>query len=101
MQVARCHHRHGMIGALGKNHTVKGAVENVSQCAGQDKRGAELKAFVISFSGKKKEVNNNTKYSHNTKYAQEQFTPLAGKLKPKSHTVVFGKIEFKPVANYR
>ncbi len=101
MQVARCYHRHSVIGALGKNHAVKGAVENISECAGQNKRGTELEAFVISFPGKKKEVNNNAEYGHNTKYAQEQFTPLAGKLKPKSHTIVFGKIELKPVANYR
>ncbi len=92
---------HCMIGALGKYHSVKCAVNNISKCACQNKRGTKFKAFMIAFSGKQENINHNTKNSNNTENAKKQFSPLAGKLQPESHAVVFGKIELKPVAHNR
>ena len=90
-----------MVGAVGKYHTVKSAVDYVAKGAGQDKGCAKFKSLVVSFSGKKKEVNHDSQNRHYTENAEKQFTPLAGKLQAKGHAVVFGKIEFKPITDNR
>ena len=57
--------------------------------------------LVVSFAGEKKEVNHYSQYRNNTKHTKKQFSPLTGKFQAKGHTVIFGKIEFKPMADYR
>ncbi len=90
-----------MKGALCKNKAVKGAVDDIANGAGKNKRHAQYQpCFSVVFNDEVKQ-NTNTGNSDKPENTQGQLSPAAGQLHAKGHAVVFGEIKIKPMVENR
>ncbi len=90
-----------MKAAAAENESVESAVEDVTERAGENHGDAENRPESCFFAGQQIQVNPDGRNGQNPEDTQCQLSPFAGKLKTKSHPVVFGEVNDAPVTKKR
>lgn len=87
-----------MKGGSGKEHAVKGTVNNIAQGTCEDKREAGQQTEGGPEAKQKVDVVDQESYGYNAEATEEQFAPAAfAKTKSEGHTIVFHKVDECPI----
>jgi len=89
-----------MITAMAEDQSVKSAVEDVSQCTGQDEREAPNQPGMGRFGPHPEHVNGDHDNGNDPEYAQDQFPEGASECDAECHPLIFGKMKNKPIAQH-
>jgi hypothetical protein len=88
-----------LIKAFIKDEAVKGAVDHIAYCTGEDEREGNNGQSGRILALKDSDVPSDTNDGYDPEKAENQFSPLPAKFQAEGHSIVFGEVNDEPIGH--